>query len=815
MTDALSRVDALNLADDLLARMTVAEKIQQMVGVMSTNLFGADGPEEVAMGKHLSQGIGHVAGVPALGHQTPQEIAANANRIQRFLVERTRLGIPAIIHNEALNGAVVPSHPVFPTAIGLAATWDPAAVGEMAALVRDQLRAIGIRQALSPVMDVARDARWGRVHETYGEDPYLVSAMSVAFTRGMQGEDLRSGVIATAKHFLGYGAGEAGQNTAVTRVAERELYEVYARPFEAAIREAGLGSIMNSYSEYDGIPIVASARVLRELLRGDLGFEGTVVSDYASVKNLVDIQLVAKDAREAGILSLVGGLDVELPVPYGYGADLVAAVESGDVDAALVDEAVRRVLADKYQLGLFDQPFVAEEAIVLAETAPASEELSFRLAAESLTLLKNEGGLLPLQPTARRIAIIGPHADDVDFAFPAYTYPASVNMMRAMMRGEGSNMAGIEAASEMIGPEVAAAMMGRLMPLLTAEPDDIVRAEYGSLSLAEAVRQLAPDAAVSVVQTGVLDSEPTDLDAVAAAVHEADLVILALGGRPGWFGNRLTEGEGSDSAEVSLPACQNAVVDVVAEAGVPAVAVISTGRAFAINEVAEKIPAVLWTYYGGQRAGQAVAAALFGQANPGGKLPYSIPRHSGQSPLYAGQHNGSGYRKSETNTNLHYLDVLGTPLYPFGHGLSYTTFEYGALVVLDGAISTDSDTVEIEVAVTNTGDVAGDEVVQLYVAARATGLTRPAQQLVGFQRIHLAPGATTRVRFTVPLSLLGYLDAQRRFVVEAGPVGVLAGSSSDDIRQRGEFELTGPTQEISPSSRRFLSDAVSGSALSD
>lgn len=807
MTGALSRAEALTLADGLLARMTLAEKVQQMVGVMSSHVLGAGGPSEAAMQQHIGHGIGHIAGMPALGYESPQGIARNANRIQKYLLEQTRLGIPAIIHSEGLNGAMLPQHPVFPTAIGLAATWDPSGVQEMAALISDQLRAVGIRQALSPVMDVARDARWGRVHETYGEDPYLASVLSVAYTRGMQGDDLRSAVIATAKHFVGYGAGEAGQNTATTRVSERELYEVYARPFEAAICEAGLGSVMNSYSDYDGIPIVASARVLRDLLRGDLGFEGTVVADYAAVKNLVDIQKVARDAAEAGILAVTGGLDVELPAPYGYSTDFLAAAERGDVDVTLIDEAARRVLADKYQLGLFENPYVDEKALTLSETKTASNDLAQRLANESLTLLKNDGDLLPLSRTAKRIAIVGPHGDDVDFAFPGYTYPSSVNMMRAMMGGESTNMAGIEAAGDVLGAAAVGALAEQFGPLLAMNSEEFVRTEYGSISLADAVRNLVPDTEVEVVSTGVLDSEPTDLEAVAAAAARADIVILALGGRPGWFGDQLTEGEGADTAEVSLPSCQHAVVAAVAATGVPAAALISTGRPFAIPEVAERIPAILWAYYGGQRASEAVAAALFGDVNPGGKLPYSIPRHSGQAPVYYGQHRGTGYRRPEGNSNLDYLDVPATPLFPFGHGLSYTTFEYEDLVV-EGPLATDADTMNVSLAVANSGPVAGDEVVQLYVSAHATGLSRPAQQLVGFKRVGLASGGSAEVRFVVPIALLGYLDVNRRFIVEPGTVGVIIGSSSGDIRLNCEINVTGERREITRDERRFISAAT-------
>ncbi|MDR0849265.1 MAG: glycoside hydrolase family 3 C-terminal domain-containing protein [Propionibacteriaceae bacterium] len=802
-----SRAAALARADELLSTMTLPEKAMQMVGMMPMAFLGADGPNEASMGYILAQGIGHIAGAPIFGHRPARDIARNVNIIQRFLKENTRLGIPAIVHNEALNGAVLPLAPVFPTAIALAATWDPDAVKEMGTLIREHMRAAGIRQALSPVMDVSRDARWGRVHETYGEDPYLVSAFAIAYTQGLQGDDLAQAVMATAKHFLGYGAAEAGQNAGVTKVSERELYEVYARPFAAAIAEANLGSVMNSYSEYDGVPIVASAHILRDLLRTRLGFNGTVVADYAAVQNLVDVQSVARDAVEAGLLALQAGLDVELPTPYGYGPALIQAAAAGQVDMTLIDEAVRRVLADKYELGLFDDPYVPEDAIEVIATEPKSEELSLRLASESLTLLKNEGNVLPLPTTTKHLAIIGPHAADIDFNFPAYTYPASVNMMRAMMMGQGSNMAGIEAASDMIGGEVVAAMVAELGPLLMTPPDDLERADYGSVSLSDAVAALLPDTEIEVVATGVLDSEPTDFDAVRAAVAKADIVVLALGGRPGWFGNALTEGEGSDSANIDLPHNQDILVDIAADSGKPVAAVISTGRPFAINQVAERIPAILWAYYGGQRAAQSVAAALFGEINPGGKLPYSIPRHSGQAPIYSSQHNGNGYRRPAGNVNLNYLDMESTPLYGFGHGLSYTTFTYANLNAPE-SVGIEDKAITVQVDITNTGAIAGDEVAQLYFSTRATGVTRPAQELVGFKRVHLEAGETATVEFSVPVTNLGHLDLTGRFVIEPGSLGILVGSGSDDIRAQATLELTGDIRELGVTDRTYTSSAA-------
>ncbi|HLV64590.1 MAG TPA: glycoside hydrolase family 3 protein, partial [Polyangiaceae bacterium] len=349
-------------ADELLREMTLEEKAMQLTGVYPMALFGPEGPIREQLEAQLGRGIGHVSGLGTMGHKAPEVVAKTVNAIQRYLVTETRLGIPAIFHNEALNGVVSPGFTHFPTAIALAATWDPPAIQQMADLQRRQLRAVGLTQALSPVMDVARDARWGRVHETFGEDPYLVTAMSVAFTRGMQGDDLRQGVLATAKHFLGYAVTEGGQNMAATVATPRELRDVYARPFEAAIRLAGLGSVMASYSEWDGVPIHVSHEILTRLLRETLGFSGTVVSDYVGVSWAETRQRVAESAERVAALALRAGMDVELPIAYAYGATLVKAVESGTVPMALLDESVRRVLRDKMALGLFDDPYVSEGA---------------------------------------------------------------------------------------------------------------------------------------------------------------------------------------------------------------------------------------------------------------------------------------------------------------------------------------------------------------------------------------------------------------------------------------------------------------------
>ncbi|HEY7230806.1 MAG TPA: glycoside hydrolase family 3 protein, partial [Pseudolabrys sp.] len=435
---------AMERANALLRQMTVEEKAMQLSAMFPMALIGTDGLLRDQLDANLKHGIGQISALGAFGHKSPEIVAKTANAIQRYLLTETRLKIPAIFHNEAANGVVAPQFSGFPTPLGLAATWDPSAVEEMADIMRRQLRSIGIQQALAPVMDVARDPRWGRVHETFGEDPYLVSAFSVAFTRGMQGRDLHDGVIPSAKHFLGYAVTEGGQNMAATAIGARELYDVYARPFEAAIRLAGLTSVMASYAEFDGVPIHVSRAILTTLLRERMGFTGTVVSDYTGVGWAQTRQRVAADPEEVGALALAAGMDVELPLIQAYGQALVNAVQGGKVPESQLDESVRRVLRDKFALGLFDDPYVPEDPVRIRAVAVEGNELSRRLASDSVTLLKNETNLLPLGRDIRKVAVIGPFANSTMVGFPAYTYPAALAMMRARFTGEETLMAGTD-----------------------------------------------------------------------------------------------------------------------------------------------------------------------------------------------------------------------------------------------------------------------------------------------------------------------------------------------------------------------------------
>jgi beta-glucosidase len=786
-------------ADDLLRQMTLEEKAMQLSCVMPLALLDRDGLMRGQADMLIRQGIGHVAGIGFLGHKSPEQVARSVNAVQRYLVTETRLKIPAIFHNEALNGVVARHFSAFPTPIGLAATWDPGAVQEMADIMRREMRATGMLHALAPVMDVARDARWGRVTETYGEDPYLVSAMSVAFTRGMQGKDLRDGVIVCAKHFLGYSATEGGQNMAATKVGPRELYDVYARPFEAAIRLAGLAGVMASYSEFDGVPIHVSRAVLTDMLRGRMGFTGTVVSDYNGVGWSQTRQRVAETPEEVGALALAAGMDVELPAAHGYGPALVAAVKSGKVSESQVDESVRRLLRDKFALGLFENPYVKEDPIVIRKVASEANDLSRRLAAESVTLLKNDKNLLPLGRDVKRVAVIGPHADSTMIGFPHYTYPAALPMLRVAIKIGNFPMPGVGDLPK----EGMAALQAELASV--GDLEQYARKEYGALSLAEAIRKLLPNAQVTAVAgTGVLPSNPKNIPAAVAAAKAADLVVLYVGGKAGWFGDDLTEKEGGDTANIDLPPQQVELVNAITAIGKPTVAVVAMGRPQGLAPVIDKLPAVLTIYYGGPHQGTAITDAIFGVTNPCGKLPITIPRDVGQVPIYHGQHYGSGYRRTKEDPHKGYLDMPSTPLFPFGHGLSYTTFEYSPLKLASGSVEVSGE-LRASLTIRNTGKRRGTEIVQLYAADTGTGVTLPAQQLIGFERVDVEPGGSKMISFVVPLSVLAYTGASGDLVVEPGPIEVSVGSSSSDIKSMATLNVTGTTRVIRGEDRAFLS----------
>ncbi len=761
---------------DLLGRMTLEEKVAQMQSVWAEKrrLMGADGrfsPDSAA--RLLPLGVGRVERTSE--GRGPAAHAQLNNDVQRYLVERTRLGIPALMHEEALHGLMARDATSYPQAIGLASAWDPALVERIFAAVAAEARARGTHQVLAPVVDVARDPRWGRTEETYGEDPYLAGRLGVAAVRGLQGRRASvdaplapDRVVATLKHMAGHGQPESGVNVAPAPFGERTLREVFLAPFEPAVKEAGALSVMPSYNELDGIPMHANARVLQGILRGEWGFRGTVVSDWNALDDLVRLHHVADDAAGAARRALAAGVDVELPDRSAY-PSLVALVRAGRVPAALVDSAAARTLRHKFLLGLFERPYVDTAAAARSVGTGANRALAEEAARRSIVLLKNApaaaGGapLLPLdRARLRTVAVVGPNAAETLLGGYSESPLRSVNVLDGIRRKLGPGVRVLHAEGARI----------------TEPAGDSAHPPRGGTDSpgrwnTDRVRLADPAANARRIAEAV------------ALVRQSDLAVLVIGdnefvAREGWSATHL-----GDRPTLDLPGDQGALVRAVLAAGRPTVAVLVHGRPMAITEVAERVPAVVDAWYAGQETGTAVADVLFGDANPGGKLPVSIPRSAGHLPAF--------YNR-KPSARRGYLFDRTDPIFPFGHGLSYTTFRVGPPRPERAAVAAErvaaGDTVAVRVDVTNTGARAGDEVVQLYLRDLASSVTRPVLELAGFERVTLRPGETRTVTLRIAPAAFALWDAEMRRVVEPGDFDVMAGSSSASVRS-ARLTLTG------------------------
>jgi beta-glucosidase len=648
---------------------------------------------------------------------------------------------------------------VFPQAIGLASTWEPDLAEELADAIRVQMRAVGAHQGLAPVLDVCRDPRWGRTEETFGEDPYLVSRVGVAFTRGLQGPSLRNGVVATLKHFVGYGASDGGLNWAPAGIPPRALREVYLHPFEAAVRVAGARSVMSAYNEIDGILCAADGDLLTRTLRDEWGFEGFVASDYFSIRQLAEYHRLAVDGESAAVLALEAGLDVELPATDCYGAPLLRAVEGGLVGEETLDEAVRRVLSTKFDLGLFDEPYVDVAASSTAAATAAHRELARTIARKSIVLLSNDG-VLPLGAEVGSLAVIGPNADRARNLFGDYAYPAHVESLQNVLDTGRSSLStpGVESV------EIA--------PVEIEAPSvlDALRARYGSKV------SFAPGCDIA----GSSDAGFTDAVELAAA---ADVAVMVMGDKSG-LTEDCTSGEFRDRASFDLPGVQEELVRAVLATGTPIVLVLLAGRPSASAWLHEHCAAVVMAWLPGQEGAAAVADVLSGDTNPGGRLPLSYPRAVGQLPVFYA-HKASGGRSHPVGD---YVDQSASALYPFGHGLSYTTFELTEPRIAEETVRWNDELV-VEARVTNTGRRAGDEVVQLYTRDPQASVTRPERELKSFLRLTLEPGETRRITFRVPVGQLGFYDRDLTYVVEPGAIEVFLGRSSADTVSVGSVTV--------------------------
>ena len=781
--------------EDLISKMTVEEKVAQLRSYYAYEVMEHGNVSSEKMQKLTKNGIGQITRIGGTSNMSPEFSVKIANGIQKFLKENTRLGIPVIVHEEALCGYTAKDATVFPQIIGAASTWEPELIEAMGQVIQRQIRAAGAHQALSPVLDVARDPRWGRTEETYGEDPYLISRMGVAYVKGLQGESLKKGIIATGKHFLGYSLSQGGRNWGPSFIPPRELLEVFAKPFEAAIHEANIGSIMNSYQEIDGIPVGVSHEILTELLRNKLGFKRVVVSDYGTIQTSVLLHRIAPNAHEAAIRAFNAGLEVELPTTIGYGKKFVKAVTKGHVGEDKLNQTVSRILNEKFELGLFDNPYVDEDPQKIKNiyNNPKNKELAHKIALKSIVLLKNENNLLPLDKNVRSIAVIGPNADSVRNLLGDYSY---VGQFEATV----NNPTGIENISEK--------EKDGLMKLLE-DPEEFTRMSCDIISILEGIKVKVSETSEVYYAKGceILGDNKSGFDEAIDIAKKSDIALLVMGGKSGLVDGN-TSGESRDRSSLILTGVQEDLIHSIHATGTPIVLVLINGRPLSITWEKENIPAILEAWLPGQEGATAVADVLFGDYNPGGKLPISFPRSVGQIPIF---HN----HKPTSNLAVwawNYVDENTTPLFPFGYGLSYTQFEYSNLNINKPKVDS-RDQVKISFDIKNIGKVHGEEVVQLYLYDHEALVTRPVEELFGFKRVALDSGEKVTITFTISMKQLGFYNEKMEFIVEPGNIEVYIGSanslhgperldirdlfSKKDVKLRGKFEITGETVDLS------------------
>ncbi|MFF7353479.1 glycoside hydrolase family 3 N-terminal domain-containing protein [Streptomyces filipinensis] len=748
---------------DLLSRMTLREKAAQLYGVwvgaatdgdgvaplQQEMTAGHDWDELVALGLgQLTRSFGTAPVEPGLGAQA-------LARAQRRIVAAGRFGIPAVAHEECLAGFTAWRATAYPVPLAWGAAFDPALVEEMGRRIGRDLRAVGVHQGLAPVLDVVRDPRWGRVEETIGEDPYLVGTIGTAYVRGLES----AGVVATLKHFAGYASSAGARNLAPVRAGVREFADVTLPPFEMALREGGARSVMAAYTETDGVPASADPHLLTELLREEWGFTGTVVADYFGIGFLRTLHRVAADEAEAARLALIAGVDVELPTLQCYGTPLVTAVCEGRVPKALVDRAARRVLLQKCELGLLDADWRPEPAGPVDLDSAENRALARRLAEESVVLLDNPGGMLPLAPDAR-IAVVGPRAADPLAMLGCYSFPSHV---------------------------------------LTRHPDVPLGIEIPTLL--DSLRAHLPDAKVTFAEgCAVSDPDPAGIGEAVSRVAEADVCVAVLGDRAGLFG-RGTSGEGCDVADLRLPGAQAELLDALVATGVPVVLVLLTGRPYALGRWHGRLGAVVQAFFPGEEGGPAVAGVLSGRVNPSGRLPVSVPRQPGGQPWT--------YLQPPLGLAGEVSSLDPTPLYPFGHGRSYTTFAWEDVRAPEAEVPTDGSC-DLALTVRNTGERAGAEVVQLYLHDPVASVTRPDVLLIGYQRLLLQPGESRRVTFRFHADLSSFTDRAGKRRVEPGALELRLAASSADVRHRVRLRLTGPVRVVGAERRLRCEAEVSG-----
>ncbi|WP_199035813.1 beta-glucosidase family protein [Glycomyces salinus] len=753
---------AAERAAGLVKQMTLEEKCAQLVGLWrdvdsDAGDMAPNQSEQITQAtdtEAIEHGLGQLTRPFGTAAVDPVEGAARLADLQRRIRGSNRFGIAALVHEECLTGFMAHGATIFPTALAWGATFDPDLVRKMARSIGASMREVGVHQGLAPVLDVVSDSRWGRTEETIGEDPYLTGTVGTAYVAGIQ----EGGVVATLKHFAGYSASLAGRNFGPVSMGSRQFAETYLTPFEMAVRGGRAGSAMASYAANDGVPSHANDRLLTGVLREEWGFGGTLVADYFGVNFLNSLHGIAADRSEAGRLALAAGVDVELPQVDCYGKPLLEAVRAGVVDESLVDRAAERVLRQKIELGLLDEP--AEPPARVDLDPPEARDLAAEAARGSIVLLSNDGAL-PLAPGPRRLAVVGPVADDRAVMLGCYSFPN--HHARSEPEGDHDRYPYLD-----LGVEVPT-----VLERLTAD---------------------LPEADIEHVAAGtVLDASDADIAAAAEAASGAELAIVAVGDRPGMFG-RGTTGEGCDAPSHALPGRQAELLEAVLATGTPTVVLVISGRPYALGAFADRAAAVVQAFLPGQLGAVAISEVLTGSRDPEGRLPVGVPARPDSPP--------ATYLSPQLARRSEVSSVDPTPLFHFGHGLSYTEFSWGEPTLLSSAEISPDDVVEVAVEVRNTGDRAGAEVVQVYLHDPVASTVRPVQRLVGFAKLRLEAGQSAEARFAVPLDLAALVGPDGRWTIESGALELRVGRSAADIAGTVSVEVTEP-RVLEPGTRRL------------
>lgn len=746
--DASRSVD--DRTDDLLSRMTLDEKIGQVkcMWLSKFKLYDSQGQLVVdSLKKHVASGLGQI-GRPSEplrggdGPLSPLENAKLTNRLQKYFIEETRLGIPVIFHEECLHGHAAQDATSFSQPIGLGSTWNTDLVEQLFTMTAKEARVRGTHLALTPVVDVAREPRWGRVEETYGEDPYLVSRMGLSAVRGFQGRGDKideNHIMSTLKHFAAHGQPESGNNIAPVNVSERTLRETFLYPFKVCVEQGGVKGIMASYNEIDGVPSHASTWLLDDVLRGEWDFDGIVVSDYYAIEELSRRHSVAKDYKESACMALKAGVDIELPDPLAN-VFLKEAIENGELDIAYLDKAVRRIIKQKFELGLFDNPYVDESKTSIVGS-PEHAKLALQAAEETMVLLKNDGNIAPIDMSAiKNIAVIGPNAD------------------RELLGGYSDHPKGFVTVLEGIKAKVGGKVNVKFAQGCKVTADSVM--DNGKMIAASWYKD-----PIDLVSDEENDAHIKEAVRVAA---NSDVVVLCIGGneltsREGWAESHL-----GDRTDLQMVGRQKELVREIMKTGKPVIVLLFNGKPLAVSDLKKQVPTIFECWYMGQETGTAVANVLFGDVNPSGKLPISFPRSVGHIPCY--------YNYKPTARRGYLFDDV-SPLFAFGHGLSYTTFEYGK-PSLSSSTSGINDTVKVSVEITNTGDRDGYEVAQMYIRDKISSVTRPVKELKGFDKVMIGAGESLLVTFDILPEHLAMWDINMNNVVEPGEFDIMVGGSS-------------------------------------